>query len=123
MMRHIHTAGLPVLQYFTQLVEGELAGGADAWSYAAMALAYRRGRQHEAVLQIYGEMRERGMPVYKDVHFGVLEACERLGLWNEGREVLRYIQVGWPVLCGVERGQDQETIWHLQRVHLKDGQF
>ena len=85
------------MQYFTQLVEGELTGGADAWSYAAMALAYRRGQQFEAVLQTYREMRAQSMPIYKDVHFGVLEACERLGLWNEGREVLRYIQVGWLV--------------------------
>jgi len=85
-------------QYFTSLREGKLAGSADSWSYAAMALAYRRGQQYTAVLQIYGEMRDRGMPIYKDVHFGVLEACERLELWKEGREVLRYIQV-----CGLLR--------------------
>ena len=38
-------------------------------------------------------MREQGMPIYKDVFYAALEACERLGLWREGQDVLRHVQV------------------------------
>ena len=85
------------MQFFERLANGKLVGRPDSWSYAAMALAYRRGEQYTSVLQIYKEMRSQSMPIYKDVHFAVLEACERLGLWKEGREALRFIQVR-PVL-------------------------
>jgi hypothetical protein len=91
---------------FTRLIDGKLASTADSWSYAAMVLAYRRGGQYASLLQIYGEMRARSMPIYKDVHYAVLEACERLGLWKEGREALQFIHVR----CLL--GESRSPKWH-----------
>ena len=45
-------------------------------------------------MEIFRELRGKGLPVYKDTYFAALEACERLGLWTEGRAVLEAMQVG-----------------------------
>lgn len=82
------------VQVFDRLAAGELNGKPDAWTHAALCLALRSGSQYLAVLEVYATMRDQDMPIYKDVFYAVLEACERLGLWKEGREVLRHIQVG-----------------------------
>lgn len=87
------SADASCLQFFDQLAAGELEGRPDAWSYSAMALAYRRGEQYTLVLDTYQEMLRGNMPVYHDVYYGVLESCERMGLWQEGRDTLRQMQV------------------------------
>ena len=81
------------LQYFDRLTAGELDGRPDSWSFAAMALACRSGEQFPKLLEIYREMRRRRLPIYRDVYFSVLEACERLGLWQQGRDTLLQMQV------------------------------
>lgn len=80
------------LQVFERLAAGELDGSPDAWTHAALCLAFRRGEQFSAVLEVYTIMQEQQLPIYKDVFYAALEACERLGLWKEGQEVLRTIQ-------------------------------
>ena len=82
-----------VTQVFERLAAGELDGRPDAWTHSALCLAFRRGEQHSAVLEVYKMMREQEMPIYKDVFYAALEACERLGLWREGQDVLRHVQV------------------------------
>ena len=81
------------MQYFEQLESGELDGRPDQWTYAAVVLALRRGGQHEKVVNMIRLMEARRVPFYKDVYFAALEACERLGLWNEGRQILQTMQV------------------------------
>lgn len=81
------------MQVFEKLEAGELDGSPDAWTHAALCLAYRRGGQFPAVLEVYNTMAEGGMPIYKDVFYAVLEACERLDLWKEGRQILQHIKV------------------------------
>lgn len=82
-----------LVQYFEQLEAGKLDGRADSWSFAATVLALRAGGQHQRVLDLYHRMQAGGYPIYKDVYHAALEACERLGLWQEGRQVLHDIQV------------------------------
>ena len=81
------------MQYFEQLESGELNGRPDQWTYAAVVLALRRGGQHQKVVDMIRLMEARRVPFYKDVYFAALEACERLGLWNEGRQILQSMQV------------------------------
>ena len=58
-----------------------------------MVLALRRGGEHSQVLDMLELMQEQGIAIYRDVYFAALEACERLGLWNEGQQVLQIMQV------------------------------
>lgn len=92
-----------LLQVFDRLSAGELDGKPDAWTHSALCLAFRRGEQHQAVMEVYRMMKAENMLVYKDVFYAVLEACERLGLWREGRDVLQDIQV--PFKCSFDTSQ------------------
>ena len=88
-------------QVFERLAEGELSGKPDAWTHSALCLAFRRGQQFSAVFEVYKMMREQGMPIYKDVFYAALEACERLCLWREGQDVLRHVQVKFRIIVPV----------------------
>ena len=100
------------MQVFDKLAAGELDGKPDAWTHAALCLAFRRGEQYLAVIEIYNNMQDQDMPIYKDVYYAALEACERLGLWKEGREVLRNVQVSTrPAACISDFNMLMPSLW------------
>lgn len=82
-----------LLQFFQALESGELDGEPDEWTYAALILALRRGQEYPQIIIFFAEMQEKDLAIYRDTYFAALEACERLGLWSEGGQILQTMQV------------------------------